>query len=119
MFKLYPTNIIIINRFYPIRTYFSNFLYVHPKYLNATIKKIRKVSPDKVVYVDNYDDGGIELEHLAYSKKLEFKTDVIRQSLEKFKPTNYENMELRPTLGMEVPYEYRNKAQFQVRKVKG
>ena len=62
---------------------------------------------------------GEEVEHLAYSKQLEFKTDVIRQSLEKFKPTNYENMELRPTLGMEVPYEYRNKAQFPVRKVKG
>lgn len=92
---------------------------VHPKYLNAKIKKIRKASPDRVEPVDNYDVGGIELEHLAYSKQLEFKTDVIRQSLEKFKPTNYENMELRPTLGMEVPYEYRNKAQFPVRKVKG
>ena len=68
--------------------------------------------------MDKYDVGGIELEHLAYPAQLAFKEDVIRQALEKFKPKGYQDYELRPTLGMDYPYAYRNKAAFQVRKTK-
>ena len=88
---------------------------VHPKYLEAQLVQIRKVSPKRVEPVDKYDVGGIELEHLAYDAQLVFKEDVIRQALEKFKPRGYADYEIRPTLGMEHPYEYRNKAAFQVR----
>lgn len=88
---------------------------VHPKYLEAQLVQIRKVSPKRVEPVDKYDVGGIELEHLAYDAQLVFKEDVIRQALEKFKPKGYAGYEIRPTLGMEHPYEYRNKAAFQVR----
>src|SRR3712207_7791972 len=53
----------------------------------------------RVVAVDKYDVGGIELEILDYQKQLEFKRDVVLQALEKFKPKGYQNYELRPTLG--------------------
>lgn len=56
------------------------------------------------------------MEHLDYNKQLDFKRDVIFQSLEKFRPQGYKNYELLPTIGMEHPFEYRNKAQFQIRK---
>lgn len=91
---------------------------VHPKYLEASLVKIEKPSQDRVEPVDKYDVGGIELEHLAYPAQLAFKEDVIRQALEKFKPKGYQDYELRPTLGMDHPYAYRNKAAFQVRKTK-
>ena len=50
--------------------------------------------------------------------QLKFKEDIIRQSLAKFKPQGYRQMEIRPTIGMDDPYHYRNKAQFQIRKAK-
>ncbi|MCO4469837.1 RNA methyltransferase, TrmA family [Streptococcus infantarius subsp. infantarius] len=63
--------------------------------------------------------GGCQIMHLRYDKQLEFKDDLIGQSLKKFKPAGYENYEIRHTLGMEVPYHYRAKLQFQTRSFKG
>ena len=89
-----------------------------PKYINAELVKILKKSPVRTQPRDKYDVGGIELEHLQYSAQLKFKEDIIRQSLAKFKPQGYRQMEIRPTIGMDEPYRYRNKAQFQIRKSK-
>lgn len=87
----------------------------NPHYATAKVHKIREKSPHRVAKRDDYDVGGIELEQLAYEKQLEFKRDIMMQSLEKFKPRGYRHFILKQTLGMKVPYEYRNKAQFQVR----
>lgn len=89
-----------------------------PKYINAEVVKILTKSSMRVKPRDHYHVGGIELEHLKYSAQLKFKEDIIRQSLRKFKPKGYQKMKIRPTIGMNYPYEYRNKAQFQIRKTK-
>lgn len=92
-----------------------------PRYLRAKIHQIREASPDRVAPRDSYADqvGGFELEHLKYDKQLEFKRDLVVQSLEKFKPRGFRNYDIRSTMGMEDPYAYRNKAQFQVREQDG
>ncbi|MCT8398328.1 23S rRNA (uracil(1939)-C(5))-methyltransferase RlmD [Weissella cibaria] len=92
---------------------------VTEKFIEARIRKIKKRSPQRVEPVDNQEVGGFELEHLAYDGQLEFKRDVIRQALEKYKPEGYEQFDLRPTIGMDEPDGYRNKAQFPVREVNG
>lgn len=75
-------------------------------------------SKDRIQPVDDYANnvGGFELENLAYPKQLEFKRDVVRQSLEKYQPNGYRRFKLLPTIGMEDPTHYRNKATFQIRK---
>ncbi|MCP0887938.1 23S rRNA (uracil(1939)-C(5))-methyltransferase RlmD [Ligilactobacillus sp. WILCCON 0076] len=114
----YKRKIVFVPRALPTEIVIVEVSNVHPKYIEATLIRIKKSSSSRVEPRDKYTVGGIELEHLAYSKQLEFKRDVIAQSLEKFKPLGYDKYELRPTLGMKVPYNYRNKAQFQVQKNK-
>ncbi len=95
---------------------------IAPKFVNAKIHTIRQKSAQRVEPrdADYYGHvGGIELEHLSYPGQLAFKVDVIRQSLEKFKPRGYQDCDLRPTIGMADPHGYRNKAQFQVREIDG
>ena len=91
---------------------------VATRYLRAKIHRIRQTSPHRVDPRDAYADqvGGFELEHLAYPEQLAFKRDVVAQSLERYQPEGYKHYDLRPTLGMDDPYGYRNKAQFQVRR---
>lgn len=87
-------------------------------FIRAKLVEILTKSKDRIQPVDDYanDVGGFELENLAYPKQLEFKRDVIRQSLEKYQPNGYRRFKLLPTIGMEDPTHYRNKATFQIRK---
>lgn len=91
---------------------------VKPRFLTAKMHRLKAPSKNRVKPQDSYaeDVGGFELEHLAYPAQLEFKRDVVLQSLEKYQPKGYRNFVLKPTIGMDNPYQYRNKAQFQVRR---
>ena len=61
--------------------------------------------------------GIADLEHLKYSEQLKFKTKKVRDSL--YKIAGIADIEVTPTLGMEHPLHYRNKAQVPVRRVNG
>ncbi|MFD1124741.1 23S rRNA (uracil(1939)-C(5))-methyltransferase RlmD [Lentilactobacillus raoultii] len=86
-------------------------------FIRASLVEILVKSDDRIKPVDDYANevGGFELENLAYSKQLEFKRDVIKDSLEKYKPAGYRKYQLLPTIGMAEPIHYRNKATFQIR----
>lgn len=90
---------------------------ITPKYAEATLVKIITSSPNRIAApCPIYDTcGGCQLQHLNYPAQLEYKRDLLRQALHKFKPANYENYRLLPAIGMDEPWHYRNKAQFQVR----
>ncbi|AIE59124.1 23S rRNA (uracil(1939)-C(5))-methyltransferase RlmD [Bacillus methanolicus] len=89
---------------------------VHPKYAEAKIKKIRKISKYRVKPLcPIYEEcGGCQLQHLRYDQQLKEKRDIIIQSLERHTKLQVDQIEIRETIGMENPWGYRNKSQFQV-----
>ncbi|URT71902.1 23S rRNA (uracil(1939)-C(5))-methyltransferase RlmD [Cytobacillus firmus] len=89
---------------------------VNPKFSEAKIKKIRKksefrVQPPCPVY---HECGGCQLQHLRYDQQLKEKRDIIIQALERHTKLNPEKLDIKETIGMEDPWSYRNKSQFQV-----
>jgi tRNA (uracil-5-)-methyltransferase len=93
---------------------------IHPKYAEAKIKKIRKRSPHRVkprcpVYEQC---GGCQLQHLDYEAQLREKRDIVIQAFERHCRIPVETLLIKQTIGMDNPWNYRNKSQFQVGKRK-
>ena len=89
---------------------------VQPNFAQAKIKNIRKQSPFRVqppcsVYEEC---GGCQLQHLEYGQQLKEKRDIVIQALERHTKFPIDQLEIRETIGMENPWNYRNKGQFQV-----
>lgn len=56
--------------------------------------------------------GGCSLQHMTYSKQLEFKHRVVKDNLERI--GGFKEIQVNPVIGMEIPIHYRNKAQYPV-----
>jgi 23S rRNA (uracil1939-C5)-methyltransferase len=80
----------------------------------ATIEQIESPSPDRVEAPCPYFGrcGGCRLQHLAYDAQLAFKTKQLKDCLERIGGLG--PFELRPILGAQETYGYRNKMEFTV-----
>ena len=87
---------------------------VHPKFAEAKVKRIRKASEHRVTpQCPVYDQcGGCQIQHLDYAQQLKEKRDIVKQAFEKYMPSK--DLNIKETIGMENPWNYRNKSQFQV-----
>lgn len=81
------------------------------------VEEYLKLSPDRNDSLDAaYLRTGIaDLGHLAYPAQLVFKQKQVADNL--YKTAHISDVEVLPTLGMETPFAYRNKAQVPVRRV--
>ncbi len=89
---------------------------VLPSMIEAKIKKVRKKSAFRVLPpCPVYDQcGGCQLQHLDYVSQLDVKRDIVIQAFERYAKFALNSLEIRPTIGMEDPWNYRNKSQLQV-----
>ncbi|MCP8969918.1 23S rRNA (uracil(1939)-C(5))-methyltransferase RlmD [Ectobacillus ponti] len=85
-------------------------------FAEAKVKRIRKASPHRVAPpCPVYEQcGGCQLQHLSYDEQLNQKRDVVAQAFERYTNIPMDKLDLRPTIGMEDPWHYRNKSQLQV-----
>ena len=90
--------------------------FVQARLLTINKKSKFRVRPACPIYEEC---GGCQIMHLRYDKQLDFKKDLLKQALKKFKPQGYETYDVRATIGMEHPQHYRAKLQFQTRKFGG
>lgn len=80
----------------------------------ARVEEILTASPDRVTprCPVARQCGGCQLQHLSYECQLAYKQEKIRNCLERIGGVAEPYLE--PIIGMEMPYYYRNKAQFPV-----
>lgn len=84
------------------------------RYIGAEIKQIEKRSPHRVdapCPVFNIC-GGCQIQHLSYEGQLAAKEEIVREAFTRY--TGLEKIKLKPILGMDHPWGYRNKAQLQL-----
>ncbi|MED3688321.1 23S rRNA (uracil(1939)-C(5))-methyltransferase RlmD [Peribacillus butanolivorans] len=89
---------------------------VQPNFSEAKIKTIRKESPHRIaapcpIYAEC---GGCQLQHLSYSQQLIEKRDIVIQAMERHTKFPISSLNIQETIGMEDPWNYRNKSQYQV-----
>ncbi|WP_257350846.1 23S rRNA (uracil(1939)-C(5))-methyltransferase RlmD [Pseudalkalibacillus decolorationis] len=89
-----------------------------PNRIEASVKSIKKRSEDRVkppcpIYEEC---GGCQLQHLQYEAQLREKKDIVRQAFDRYTNYNAHHLPLKDTIGMEDPWNYRNKSQLQVAK---
>ncbi|GBF10766.1 23S rRNA (uracil(1939)-C(5))-methyltransferase RlmD [Tepidibacillus sp. HK-1] len=77
----------------------------------ARLLQVIKPSPDRVKPICSiYEQcGGCQLQHLSYKGQLDQKRKIVQDNLERI--GKIEDVTIHPTLGMENPWNYRNKSQ--------
>jgi 23S rRNA (uracil1939-C5)-methyltransferase len=87
---------------------------VERSYVTARLKEIEKRSPHRQeppcpVYETC---GGCQLQHMTYEEQLKAKEELVREAFERY--AGIADLPMRPIIGTEEPWGYRNKAQLQV-----
>ncbi|MBE5939209.1 MAG: 23S rRNA (uracil(1939)-C(5))-methyltransferase RlmD [Lachnospiraceae bacterium] len=80
----------------------------------ARVEEILEPSPDRVkpVCKEARRCGGCQIQEMSYDAQLLFKQNKVKNNLIRIGKLN--DVEVFPTIGMDNPYNYRNKAQFPV-----
>lgn len=87
---------------------------VEAKHANGELVRVLKPSADRIeppcpVYASC---GGCTLQHVSYEAQLEFKRELVRESFTRYAKLPHAPIE--PTVGMDNPWGYRNKAQLPI-----
>ena len=79
------------------------------------LTNIIKPSPERVKPVCPIADkcGGCSLQHLSYPAQLKYKQELVRENLRRI--GGFENIDVRPVIGLSDPYFYRNKEQYPIK----
>ncbi|MBM4406141.1 MAG: 23S rRNA (uracil(1939)-C(5))-methyltransferase RlmD [Chloroflexi bacterium] len=89
------------------------------RYLEAEVKEILKPSPHRVTPPCRYygECTGCQWQHIAYPHQLELKAKLVADQLRRV--GGFTEAIVRPTIGCEEPWAYRNHARFTVRRESG
>lgn len=111
----YKRNVVFVPGALPGEEITAQITTVKRNFAEARILKMRTASPHRQTPpCPIYDAcGGCQLQHLEYSQQLVEKRDLVMQALERY--LKGINVKVEDTIGMEDPWRYRNKSQFQTR----
>ncbi|CAM4454096.1 23S rRNA (uracil(1939)-C(5))-methyltransferase RlmD [Paenibacillus tarimensis] len=111
----YKRKAVFINGALPDEVVKATVTAVEPKQLVARLTEIERQSPHRIAPpCPVYDTcGGCQLQHMAYEGQLLAKEEIVREAFARYARIDRDALPLRPVLGMEAPWSYRNKAQLQ------
>ncbi|APT14419.1 23S rRNA (uracil(1939)-C(5))-methyltransferase RlmD [Lactobacillus jensenii] len=117
----YKKKIIFIPGALPDEVVVAKIIKTHPGYIEGELVRIKEKSPNRVAFPNKVDPeiGGLELAHLSYDKQLEFKKDIVLESLRKYHPRGYQKYKVKNTIPAKENWHYRAKAQYQLEFSKG
>jgi 23S rRNA (uracil1939-C5)-methyltransferase len=92
---------------------------IEPNRLYARPTEWERRSPDRIEPACPAfgECGGCQLQHLSYSGQLKAKEELVREAFSRY--AGLEDLPLKPIIGMESPWGYRNKAQLQTERRAG
>ncbi|CCQ95519.1 Uncharacterized RNA methyltransferase BCE_0542 [[Clostridium] ultunense Esp] len=92
---------------------------VERRFAHAELLQVIKPSPERRTppCPISAECGGCQLQHLSYPAQLKAKEDQVREAFVRY--TSLKHPPIRPIIGMEEPWGYRNKGQLQVGMAKG
>lgn len=111
----FKRNVVFVHGALPGEEITAQVTTVKRNFAEARILKIRTASPHRQTPpCPIYEAcGGCQLQHMEYSQQLVEKRDLVMQALERY--LKGANVQVEETIGMEDPWRYRNKSQFQTR----
>ncbi|MFE1630568.1 23S rRNA (uracil(1939)-C(5))-methyltransferase RlmD [Brevibacillus reuszeri] len=115
----FKRKIVFVDKALPGEVIHAQVTEVKEKYATARLLKVVEKSPARTkAPCPVYEEcGGCSLQHMDYKAQLASKQELVIESLRKY--ARLENPPVAPTIGMDNPWGYRNKAQFQVGKRDG
>uniref|UniRef100_UPI000470214A 23S rRNA (uracil(1939)-C(5))-methyltransferase RlmD n=1 Tax=Paenibacillus zanthoxyli TaxID=369399 RepID=UPI000470214A len=89
---------------------------LQPKFIKAQLLEVEKRSPDRIEPPCPVFGicGGCQIQHISYEGQLRAKTELVREAFSRY--AGLEEVKIKPMLGMEHPWDYRNKAQLQLKR---
>lgn len=111
----FKRNVIFVQGALPGEEITAQVTNIKRNFAEARILKLRKPSPHRQTPpCPIYDScGGCQLQHMTYGQQLVEKRDLVVQALERY--LKGISVQVEKTIGMEDPWYYRNKSQFQTR----
>lgn len=94
---------------------------IKEKSINAKLVNVLEKSNDRVEPKCRYYGrcAGCQVMHIDYNKMCEYKRDLIIEAINKYTKINYRKFEIKPTIKMSSPFNYRYKSQLPVRDFSG
>lgn len=89
---------------------------LQPKFIKAQLLEVEKRSADRIEPPCPVFGlcGGCQIQHISYEGQLRAKTELVREAFSRY--AGLEDIKIKPILGMEHPWDYRNKAQLQLKR---
>lgn len=115
----YQKKVVFVEGAIPGETVLAKVFEVERRFARASLLRIFKTSPHrKKPPCPVYEEcGGCQLQHIDYPFQLHLKRELLKEAFSRY--TGLKDLPIASTVGMDDPWQYRNKAQLPLKRIGG